>query len=183
MPLLSVEHASKRFGAVAALDDVSLNGGPRRIFRAAGPVRLRQNHVDAARRRLRDAGFRARDARRARSRRRAAASAARQYDVPVLRLVSASECFRQYRLRPAAPGREPRRDPVARRRNCSTSCRCKTSARDELSSFPAAKGSASRSPARWRRGRRCCCSTSRSPRSTASCARRRSSSSRTFSGA
>ena len=115
MPLLSVEHASKRFGAVVALDDVSLDSGPRRIFRAAGPVRLRQDHVDAARRRLRDAGFRARDARRARPRRRAAASASRQYDVPVLRLVSASERFRQYRLRPATPAREPRRDPVARR--------------------------------------------------------------------
>ena len=44
--------------------------------------------------------------------------------------------------------------------------------------LPAARSSASRSPARWSRIRRCCCSTSRWPRSTRSCARKcRSSSS------
>ena len=43
-------------------------------------------------------------------------------------------------------------------------------------SSPAASASASRSRARWSSARACCCSTSRSPRSTRSCARRRSSS-------
>ena len=42
-------------------------------------------------------------------------------------------------------------------------------------SCPAASGSAWRWRARWRAGRRCCCSTSRSPRSTRSCAKARSS--------
>ena len=42
----------------------------------------------------------------------------------------------------------------------------------EPARFPAASSSASRSPARWRRSRRCCCSTSRCRRSTTSCARR-----------
>ena len=37
MPLLSVEHASKRFGAVAALDDVSLTVDPGEFFALLGP--------------------------------------------------------------------------------------------------------------------------------------------------
>ena len=37
MPLLSVEHASKRFGEVAALDDVSLTVDPGEFFALLGP--------------------------------------------------------------------------------------------------------------------------------------------------
>ena len=36
MPLLSVEHASKRFGEVAALDDVSLTVDPGEFFALLG---------------------------------------------------------------------------------------------------------------------------------------------------
>ena len=59
-------------------------------------------------------------------------------------------------------------------RTCSSWCRWSASPGARPISSPAARSSASRSPARWPNARACSSSTSRSARSTASCARRRS---------
>ena len=54
MALLEIAGASKRFGAVAAVDDVSLTRRARRVLRVAGALGLRQDDPAADDRRVRD---------------------------------------------------------------------------------------------------------------------------------
>ncbi len=92
-------------------------GGPavarhqgRRVFRAAGPERLRQDHAVAHARRLRDAGRGPHPARRQGHRAGAAAPAPGQHDVPELRAVSPSHRARQHRVRAEARRHAGRRN-------------------------------------------------------------------------
>ena len=120
--------------------------------------------------RVRDARRRAHAARRRGHRRRAAAMAAGQHDVPELRAVSASDGRGQCRVRAEAGGLAEGRDRRARRRDARAGAARGVRQAQAASACPAGSASASRLRARWPSGRRCSCSTSRSPRSTRSCA-------------
>ena len=77
---------------------------------------------------------------------------------------------RQRRLRAGDGAPAGGRNPRARRRDAGDDAAWPRSPTASPTSFPAARSSASRWPARWSSGRACCCSTSRSARSTRSCA-------------
>ena len=176
-PLIEIDRLVKRFGAVRAVDDVSFQIDEARILRAARAVGLRQDHADAPCRRLRypDAGRILIDGRGHGG--RAAASAACEHDVPVLRAVSAHERRKEHRLRPARQGMAT--GAIAER------------VREMLALVQtggvrraAARSIVRRAEAARRAGPRACrasaspaCSMSRSRRSIASCARKRSSNS------
>ena len=176
-PLVEFRNVTKRFGDATAVDDVSLAHLRARVLRAARPVRLRQDHADA------DAG-RVRDARRGRdpARRQSTSPAVPPHRRPVNMMFQSYALFphmsvgeniafglKQEGCRKAEIARARRRDAGA-----GPARRARQSA--GRTSSPAASASASRWPARSPSGRSCCCSTSRWRRSTASCARRRSSS-------
>ena len=170
--------STKRFGRIAAVDDLSLDIYEREFFCLLGPsgcgkstlLRLLAGFETPTRGRILLGGART-------SRRRAALPAAREHDVPVLRALSAHDGQRQHRLRPQAgwPGRRRRSRPASTR--CFAWCSSRRLG-------PPLSRPALRRPAPARRpGARAgqapeasCSSTSRSPRSTRSCARRPSSS-------
>ena len=106
----------------------------------------------------------------------AALSAAGQHDVPVLRAVPAHDGRAEHRLRPEAGEPAARRDRPAGRGDAGPGAADRSSPGASRTSSPAARSSGWRWRAPSSRSRRCCCSTSRWARSTASCARRRSSS-------
>ena len=174
--IVKIEGLTKRFGAVDGRRRRRSRDRARRAVRPAGRLGLRQDHAAAPAGGLRDARRGPHPDRRPGHDRRAAASAAGQHDVPVLRPVPAHGRGGERRLRAAPRGRGQGRDRHARRRGAGAGAARRTMRTRSPRSSPAASASAWRWPARWSSGPSSCCSTSRWPRSTASCARARASS-------
>ena len=142
----------------------------RELLRHVGAERLRQDHDAAHDRRVREPDGRARLPRRLRRHRRAALQARRQHRLSVLRAVPAPDGREERRVRPRAQEGLQGGDPQARRRRARARPARPTCPSASPASSPAARRSASRSPARWSTARARCCSTSRSARSTCACA-------------
>ena len=137
------------------------------FFALLGPSGCGKTTLLRHARRLRDARATAASCSTARYRRRAAAPAAGQHDVPELCAVSASR--RSRATSPSASSRTACRRPTSRARvdgdaGAGQARGLRRAA--SRTSFPAASASASRLPARSPSGRRCCCWMSRCRRST-----------------
>ena len=167
----------KRFGAVRAVDGVSLDVQPGRVLLAARAVRLRQDDDPADDRRLRAADGRADPAARARRHPRPARQAAGQHGLPELRAVPAPRRRRQHRVRAAAQEGRRSGDRPTRRRGARARPPGGLRATASRTSCRAASSSGSRSPGPSSTGPTCCSSTSRSAPSTSSSAGSSSSSS------
>jgi len=173
VPLLRIEAVVKNFGALRAVDRLSLQIRAGEFFALLGPAAAARPRCcgcwPVSRPRTRAASCSM-----ARHRAGVAARPAGQHDVPELRAVSPSQRARQYRLRPearanATPAIEARVAELSR----WSGSRVWRSAGP--TSSPAARSSAWRWRVRWRAARSCCCSTNRWPRSTRSCAKAPSS--------
>ena len=163
---LTLDHVTKLYGDLHAVDDVVARRRPRGVRHAARAVRLGQDDDPAHHRRLHPAGRGHGHARRPRPDQGAAVQARHRHGVPELRPLPAHDRRRERRL-PAADAAHPQgRDQEAGRSRRSPSCASSTSATATRSSSPAASSSASRWPARSSSARNCSSWTSRSAPST-----------------
>ena len=144
-PLVRFERVTKRFGAHDRGRRSHARYRARRILRAARAVGLRQDDAAAHARGLRDADSGPHPARRRGHRRRAAAPAAGEHDVPELRAVSAFERRKERRLR-AASRRVARSGDRPRVEEMLALVRLTGFGAPQSISSPAARSSASR----WR---------------------------------
>ena len=175
MPLLRIEAVVKKFGNFPAVDRLSLDIWAGEFFALLGPSGCGKTTL------LRMlAGFETPDEGRILLDGRDIAQvlphrAPGQHDVPELCAVPASFRARQHRLRPEARGHGARGDRRPRGGDGRAGQARGTGKAQARPALRRPEASAWRWHARWRGGRSCCCSTSRSPRSTRSCARARSS--------
>ena len=116
---LQFEGVSKSFGALRAVDSVSLGIEKGEFFSLLGPERLRQDDAAAHAGRLRDARRRAHPPRRRGHHRAAAEPPQGQHDLPELRALPAPHGAREHRLRPARRAAAEARDRRARSGACS----------------------------------------------------------------
>ena len=114
---------------MTAVDDSGPGDAARRVLRAAGPVRLRQDHDAAHDRRLRGPDRRPRLPRRRGRHGAPAVQARRQHRLPVLRALPAPERREERRVRARAAARSPRTRSARARTRRSSSCSSATSAK------------------------------------------------------
>ncbi len=173
MPLLRIDAVVKKFGALRAVDRLSLEIRAGEFFALLGPSGCGKTTL------LRMlAGFETPDEGRILLDGNDIAQVL-PHQRPVNMMFQNYALFphltraRQYRVRTEARAacRVPRSTPASPRWSRWSGSRAWRSGGPI--SFPAARSSAWRWRARWRAARRCCCSTSRWPRSTRSCAKAR----------